>query len=339
MRVVGRAIADRVTGSLCLAAGDVERRVVLREGDVVTASSSLDDESLVAFLAQRGDLPKESARRMATKCPPFGRHAAAALIARGYLRQNQMWDVLRAHAEWLLARVLALVNARLSVEALPPGRLATEPSVFGASPGAEVFIEVVRRVVSPVDALERLGGSESRIGAGPAERLAAECALAPPELARLRDAYGSPLSEVLGAAPEGDLATVVFALSQLGIVEVLPSPTDRAGRRSLGEDGERAAEIAALDGDALRERVQARMQLVHEGDYFALLGVARDATGYEIRRAFLELRRGLDPSRVLTPDVADLDEDLRKIVTVIEEAYDILKDAARRERYRLAIES
>ncbi|MDP9149415.1 MAG: J domain-containing protein, partial [Myxococcota bacterium] len=324
---------------LCLGSGDAERRIVLREGDVVTASSSLDDESLVAFLVQRGDLPKETARRLGAKCPPFGRHAAAALIARGYLRQDQMWDVLRAHAEWLLARIFPLAQARFSVEALPPGRLATEPSVFGASPGAEVFVEVVRRVVSPADAIERLGGQESRVAAGPAARLLEECALAPPALDRLREAVGRPLSEVLDATPEGDLATVVFALSQLGVVEVLRSVGDRPARGGVSAGGERAADIAALDGDALRERVQARMQLVEDGDYFALLGVPRDATGYEIRRAFLELRRGLDPSRVLTPDVADLDADLRKIVIVLEEAYEILKDAARRERYRLAIES
>jgi curved DNA-binding protein CbpA len=80
------------------------------------------------------------------------------------------------------------------------------------------------------------------------------------------------------------------------------------------------------------------MQLVDDGDYFALLGVPREATGYEVRRAFLELRRAFDPSRVLTPEIADLADDVRKIVVVLEEAYDILKDAARRDRYRRAIE-
>jgi len=76
-----------------------------------------------------------------------------------------------------------------------------------------------------------------------------------------------------------------------------------------------------------------------ERDYFALLGVTHAATGYEVRRAFLELRRAFDPSRVLTPEIVDLAEDVRKITVVLEEAYDILKDAARRDRYRRAIEA
>jgi len=78
---------------------------------------------------------------------------------------------------------------------------------------------------------------------------------------------------------------------------------------------------------------------VDDGDYFAVLGVAHDATGYEVRRAFLELRRAFDPSRMLTPEVADLTADIRKITLVLEEAYEILKDTAKRDRYRRAIEA
>jgi curved DNA-binding protein CbpA len=81
------------------------------------------------------------------------------------------------------------------------------------------------------------------------------------------------------------------------------------------------------------------MQVVDDRDYFAVLGVPREATGYEVRRAFLELRRAFEPSRVITPDIADLAEDVRKIAVVLEEAHDILKDAARRDRYRRAIEA
>ena len=67
------------------------------------------------------------------------------------------------------------------------------------------------------------------------------------------------------------------------------------------------------------------------------LGVPRVATGYEIRRAYLELRRALDPSRVLRAGLVDLADDLTLILQVIEEAYDVLKDPTRRERYRRAI--
>jgi hypothetical protein len=332
--VAARAIASRTGGSLCFVEGGIERRLVLREGDIVTAASSADEETLLGFLGTRGELPRETVRRLGSKFPPFGRHAGAALVARGYLNQDQMWPTLRAHAEWVLAHVLQMGEGRLIVEERPPGRLAGEPSVFGGSTGAEVFVELVRRIVSPADAVERLGGGGSRVGDGRASALLVECALAPDEVARIRAAPGGTLGDILDAAPEGDLATVIFALAQLEVIEVIPSIRERSPDSDAGAVGD-----AALDAEAIRERVRARAQLVDDGDYFAVLGVARDATGYEVRRAFLELRRAFDASRMLTPEVADLAPDVRKIAGVLEEAYEILKDTARRDRYRRAIEA
>jgi hypothetical protein len=335
MRVIASAVASRTTGSLCLAATEAERRVVLREGDVVTTASTSEEESLLAFLGVRGDLPRETVRRLGAKFPPFGRHAGAALVARGYLGQDQMWPTLRAHAEWLLARAMQAPSARLAVEPQPPGRLAGEPGVFGGATGAEVFVEIVRRIVPHADAVERLGGMGSRIADGPEARLLGECAIGPVELDHIHAAKGRSLREVLDDAPDSDLPTVLYALALLGVLEVLPAVGDGAE----GLEHVDAAQVAAIDAEAVRERVRARLQLVEDGDYFALLGVTRNATGYEVRRAFLELRRTFDPSRVLTPEVADLAGDVRKITEVLEEAYDILKDAARRERYRRAIEA
>jgi hypothetical protein len=333
MRRVAQAIAARKSGTLAFLSSDAERRVVLREGDVITCASTAEGESLLAFLGVRGDLPRETVRRLGSRFPAFGRHAGAALVARGYLRQDQMWTTLRAHAEWVLSRVLQAPEARVVGEAQPQGRLAAEPSVFGGAPGAEVFVEVVRRVVAPSEALERLGGAKSRLGLGAAARLLSECALSPLELDVLKSAPGRSLGELLDSTVDDDFATTVFAVTELDILEVVRA-TD-----AVGDDAEESsADVAALDSEAIRERVRARLQLVEDGDYFSILGVSRDATGYDLRRAFLELRREFDPSRLLSAEVADLAEDVRTVTTVLEEAYEILKDPARRERYRRAIE-
>lgn len=337
MRVIARAVATRTSGSLCVMSASVERRVVLREGDIVTCASSAEDESLLAFLGARGDLPRETVRRLGTRFPPFGRHAGAALVARGYLRQDQMWPTLRAHAEWVLGRILPLDEAHAFLEAHPPGRLAGEPGVFGGVTGAAAFVEVVRRVVAPADAIERLGGRHTRIALGEAANLLSECGLAQAEADQVELAAGRTLREVQGGAEAGgesDFATVVLALWHLGVLEIFRA----AGAPAGPNDDAAAAEAAAIDSEAIRERVRARLQLVEDGDYFAVLGVPRDATGYEVRRAFLELRRAFDPSRLLSPAVLDLTDDVRDITTVLEEAYEILKDAPRRERYRRAIE-
>jgi hypothetical protein len=334
-RYLAEAIARRSTGALAFTHEDVVRRVVVRDGDLVTASSSAERETLAHFLGARGELPREDVEKLATKLPPYGRHAGAALVAHGFLRQDQLWNVLRAHAEWIASAVLRLPSGIAQLEPEPPGRLRAEPSVFGASTGAEIFVELVRRAVPPEEALERLGGEASRIGDGPQHGLLAECNLPPHDLDLLSRVRGGTVADLLARAPDADIVAAVHGLALLGVLEIVPAPDfARAASRSPADP-----EIAALDEEAIRGRIRARLELVDEGDYFAVLGVARDATGYEVRRAFLELRRAFEPSRILTPRLADLADDVRKIITVIEEAYEILRDNARRERYRRAIDA
>lgn len=328
--VIARAIAYRATGTMAFTRTDGVRRITFREGDLVAATSTAPDESLVAFLGIRGDLPRETLRRLGSRFPACGRHAGAALVARGYLRHDQMWPTLRAHAEWLLGRVFELPDARLSVESELDARSSGEPSVFGGSSGAAVFVDVVRRVTSPADAVARLGGPDARVAAGDAPGLLEECALDPSDLDLVRASIGRSLDDALGKAPEAGIAAVLLALVQMGVFTIHAAANANVAP-STSDDG-------ALDDHALRERIRARLQLVEEGDYFALLGVPRNATGYEIRRAFLELRRAFEPSRVSASTLADLYDDLRTIVAVLEEAYDVLKDSAQRERYRRAIE-
>ena len=138
-----------------------------------------------------------------------------------------------------------------------------------------------------------------------------------------------PLHQRAGAGKRAEISTRLEAGQSVRVPPL--TPTSAAPAKSPIVD--------PRDAEAIRERVRARAQLVDDGDYFAVLGVARDATGYEVRRAFLELRRAFDPSRMLTPDVADLAPEVRKITVVLEEAYEILKDTARRDRYRRAIEA
>ncbi len=333
-RFFASAVARRASGALCFEEGGAVRRIVLRDGDLVTAASGAENETLVHFLAARGELPRDEALRLADKIPPYGRHAGAALVAHGWLRQDQLWTALRGHAEWIGQAVLRLPGGTARIESEPPGKLRGEPSVFGASTGSEIFVELVRRAISPDEAIQELGGSPSRLGDGAHAGLLAECALAPAEVELLGRARGGTLAELLARSSDEGIASVVLALALLGVLDVVPAPDfGRSHEPSIDP------EVLALDEEAIRARIRARMDLVEEGDYFAILGVAHDATGYEVRRAFLDLRRAFEPSRILTPRLADLAADVRKITVVLEEAYDILRDNARRERYRRAIEA
>jgi len=329
LRALAELIRKRYSGSFAIEDEQGVRRVVLRDGDFVVVASGIEGESLVAFLIQRGDLGSD-AGRLERKMPHFGRHAGAALIAHGHLRQDELWPVLRAHAEWLLGRTLAVESGSATLETELPPRLQGEPAVFGGATGAEVLIETVRRVLAPEEALVALGGQRSRLAAGPSRQLLNECALEPHETSAIEQCAGKTVQEVLSEAGNNDFAPALQALVALGIVSVLaPSSNDKTEDKVATRD--------AFDDAAIRSRIELRRALVDEGDYFAFLGIDRDATGYQIRHAYLDLRREFEPSRLLTAATADLRADVEVILEVLDEAYEVLRDPTRRERYRRAL--
>jgi len=332
LRALARSVAARFTGAIAFEDGTGIRRVVFRDGDFVTAASSAESEALVAFLAQRGDLSAEAAQRVGRRVPPFGRHAGAALVAQGHLRQDELWSVLRAHAEWLLAKVTDLSSGAASLEREVPQRLQAEPGVFGGATGAEVLLEMTRRTAKPADAIARLGGKDALLTQGGARALLAECALNGADQALASGADGMTVGELTARAGTDEFACVILVLAELGILQV-----QGTSRRTAAREPE-APVWDPLDATALRERVAARRALMEEGDYFALLGVSRDATHYDLRRAYQTLRRDLDPEKMLTAATVDLRNDIDSILEVLDEAYDILRDPVRRERYRRALE-
>ncbi len=325
------AVRSRFTGSIALEETGGIRRVVLSDGDFVTVASGVEGESLVEFLVKRGDISRD-ALALGRKLPQFGRHAGAALVAHGHLRQEDLWPVLRTHSEWLLGRCLQIDRGAASIERTLPARLASEPDVFGGSPGAEVFVEVMRRVISPEVAIQRLHSHQARLGKVEQEELLNECGLETVERQLIVGAEGDTVARIVAKAGNADFAAVLYALHELGVVRV------GSGAADFPPPGvEKKGEPDALDDEAIRARIQRKRALVEESDYFGLLGVSPEATGYEIRRAYLGLRKELDPGVLLTARTADLREDLELVLEVLSEAYDILRDDARRERYRRAL--
>lgn len=329
-RALARAIASRATGALAFHERGNTRRVLLQDGDVVTAASTIPEESLLSFLVARGDIERDAATRLVGKLPASGRHAGAALIAHGYLGQDALWPVLRAHAEWLIGQAISVDGCTLDLEIEPPPRLRAEPSVFGGATGAEVFVEVTRRITPPELAQNRLGGVFARMDTGPRNSLLSECALRIDEAELVGRAPGQTVGDIVDAAGP-DAASLLWALVCLEVLGALV-PSRPAVK-------ERPREGDPLDEEAIRHRVRARLALVEDGDYFALLGLNRTATSYEVRRAYLELRRTFEPSRLLTAATADLLSDVKLVLEVLDEAYEILKDQNRRDRYRRAIEA
>jgi hypothetical protein len=117
---------------------------------------------------------------------------------------------------------------------------------------------------------------------------------------------------------------LAWAMTLLGVATV---------RRRGGEEDEAPALVGETDLVIDRERVRARHRLVTDADYFALLGVRRDATGFEIRRAYESSCRDFDAESFPAELRTELAVELSEISSVLDEAYRVLRDDRLRREY------
>ena len=67
--------------------------------------------------------------------------------------------------------------------------------------------------------------------------------------------------------------------------------------------------------------------------FLRLLGVTRDATGYEIKEAYERLAREMQPARYADVTYQDLWGSLEEIRRALDDAYDVLRDEGLRADY------
>jgi hypothetical protein len=121
---------------------------------------------------------------------------------------------------------------------------------------------------------------------------------------------------------------LAHALVALGLARV--AETERSGT-----DGGRApASLTAASDLAIdRERVLAKHAHILEADYFAVLGVRRDASTFEIRRAYEAARKDYAPGSFSQDIQREHGAELREIASVLDEAFRVLRDDRVRALY------
>jgi hypothetical protein len=116
----------------------------------------------------------------------------------------------------------------------------------------------------------------------------------------------------------------------LSPVRAAPRPPAPAAPEPVGPSPPPSLSLEEMLGR--RTRIEAQVVLIGEGDYFAVLGVGRAATGAEVRRAYDAACRYFDPA--LLGDVGrERARDLAVIRTVLDECLRVLGDDAVRVSY------
>ncbi len=86
-------------------------------------------------------------------------------------------------------------------------------------------------------------------------------------------------------------------------------------------------------GDAFKDYVQELVKILPQIDYFHLLGVGRDASRAEIKKAYFKLSKIFHPDRYYRKVEPEFRRQLQEVFKQINTAYQVLLDPKRKEEY------
>jgi DNA-binding NarL/FixJ family response regulator len=316
------------TGQIRFRRSGFEKVVHVDQGRPVFASSSEPLDRMGELLVREGKITAAQYERCQTVVAESGRRMGEILVDFGYLKRRELLPAVRRHVEdivyslfgWDAGHYRITLDGEPCVERI---RLSRHP--------AALILEGIRRKLDRTS-LERLVGPPStvlevsdreRLGAvintsdlGPDERAALSAIDGQADLATVARIAGIDLADTLPLA--WGLCVLGLAVARRTDTEIPDESTALVGETDLAID---------------RERVRARSQLVAEADYFALLGVRRDATGFEIRRAYQAARRDFAIDSFPADLRRELAQELDDIANVLDEAYRVLRDDRLRTTY------
>ncbi|MBP9202752.1 MAG: hypothetical protein KBG28_02120 [Kofleriaceae bacterium] len=226
----------RATGRLLLRRGRISKTIDLADGDPVSASSTMRDETLGHFLVSQGVITDAMHREAVVLAAGRGGRVGAALVELGALTPERLLEMLTQQTRHKLVSALRW----------PQGAWRFDPSGAGAVdgirlPAVDLVLTGLRDTASEVDDLRRLDGMAVELtargrallgslyavfGAGVIDAIVDEAELGRIER-RLSDARTA--------------RATIDALLQAGLVEA------RVATIGLGQAG--AAPVASGDGD------------------------------------------------------------------------------------------
>lgn len=311
---------------------EVRKSIFLEEGRPVFALSNLPHDRMGDLLYREGKITRAQHAQSRELVCDTGRRMGEILVEKGFLKRRELLPVVRRHVEDIVYSLFAWESGEYITA---PGEKADEKIRLATHPTALV-LEGVRRKMGHARLRQRLGPPETVVA--PLLRDDISLALSEADLSveerRAADLLDGNLTLAQIAAAvkldESALYQLAYGLLALGYARVvqpqdpLPeaSPPHRELGRELGRD-------VAID----RDRVLAKHAQVVEADYFSVLGVRRDVSAFEIRRAYEEARRNYSMEAFPAEVQRDLALPLREIATVLDEAFQVLRDDRVRAQY------
>ncbi len=332
--LLARLYKSGFSGRVVLRHDEAEKVVHFDEGRPVFATSNLPHDRMGDLLYREGKITRAQHARSREVVAESGRRMGEILVDKGFLKRRELLPAVRRHIEDIIYSLFAWESGEYTMIG---GESAASEKIRLSRHPAAVIVEGIRRKYG-LDVLEqRIGSADHVVGLRDEEgvrQLLVELDLGQIERRAIQYLDGEHSLAEVSELADVDLLGVYQICFGLIVLGVADTTGDGVQTDVWTEAARSPALVGATDLAIDRERLLAKHAHVDEADYFTLLGVRREASGFEIQRAYESARRDYAAESFPHEVRRELATEIDEINGLLDEAYTVLRDDGLREAYR-----
>lgn len=334
--LVARLWQRAFSGQLTLSStGDVPRhhQLFFSGGRLVFAASTAPHCRLGPMLVREGKVTAEQLASAWEEAALAGRRHGEVLVERGFLKRRELLPAVRRQLEGIAFSAFGWTEGSYAISP----DVESGERVLLTRHTLALMAEGIRRKWSPIMQARCLGDDDTQFELGDRQKLkellaAADIPAVEQELllsmqGRYRVGHFDPDGQRTPGVDMEELLPLVWFAICLGAAHVF--------RPALDE----AVLVSETDLAVDRARIARHYQLISQGDYFSLLGLAPDATRFEVKRAYEAMRREYAADAFPSAIRNAMANELAAIARALDEAYGVLVDDALRQAYGARLSS
>jgi len=308
------------TGTLEIHSDAVHKKIYIKNGDLIFASSNQTDESIAKVLLKAGRINIEQYRRTVEISEQTGKNQSIILAELGYLSPQEFVWALKNQVE---AIILSTFNATDAHFEFQEGPLDADESIPLRINSTNLLYHGYKKVNDLLYLKEECPPMdiELRLAKDP-EELAQHLTMNDTDRRIISCLNGRhSIKEIPSLAQASDIEVMktIYALLNIGAVEL------------TGEPAPETAE-AGVD-DEIVEKIDEMHNNYKERGYYGILGVSEEATEDEIREAYYRVAKEFHPDKYFSLPSEEIKEKINAIFAYATEAYETLSDDTKRRRY------
>jgi curved DNA-binding protein CbpA/CheY-like chemotaxis protein len=342
--VLHSCVLRRKTGVLLLQRKGHQKRIYVKDGLPVFVQSSLQHETLGAYLLRHKIVSEEQHKQSVAEMMRTGKRHGEVLVDMGVMQAKEAFQHLNDHIRHKAISAFAWTEGTYRFEEVR--RLPEQMMIVDMNP-CELVVEGLRAHFDPkhlpadFPALDCTAGvdvenapyDEQALALSPTAAHVRQELVAGKGVDAIVQATGTPLEEVMGIT-YGLYVLQVVALSDQPAEPSIeePMPEDTSGAISLGEE-----DLESLDEEA--DSFLADYLRMSPLDCFGLLGVTPEADDAEVERAFQALTGRFDPERLDADVIADVRDKVEELWSRIQHAHNTLATEESRRDYHASLQT